>query len=214
MVAPDNFIPVAEKTGLIIPIGEWVLDEACRQMREWHDAGNQQWKIAVNLSALQFNSEHLPAMVQSTLARHRLPPESLILEVTESTAMHDVEASLLTLNILAESGVNISIDDFGTGYSSLLHLKRMPACELKIDRGFINELERGSDDAAIVTAIVALGQSLNLRIVAEGVETEKQKDFLTALGCNDLQGYLMGRPMPPEQFLAAALAVKAVSPGA
>ncbi|HTD02586.1 putative bifunctional diguanylate cyclase/phosphodiesterase [Undibacterium sp.] len=212
MVTPDSFIPLAEKTGLIIPLGEWVLDEACRQMREWHDLGHRHWKIAVNLSALQFSNENLHELVQCTLARHGLAASCLILEVTESTAMHDVEASLLTLNKLAASGVNISIDDFGTGYSSLLHLKRMPACELKIDRGFINELEHGSDDAAIVAAIVALGRSLNLRIVAEGVETEKQKDFLTTLGCNDLQGYLMGRPMPAGQFIASVEAIHSVQP--
>ncbi|MFZ6646028.1 putative bifunctional diguanylate cyclase/phosphodiesterase [Undibacterium sp. TJN25] len=208
LVAPDNFIPLAEKTGLIIPIGEWVLNEACRQMRAWHDMGHDKWKIAVNLSAVQFSNENLLDLVQSTLARHRLPAQCLILEVTESTAMQDVDASLLTLTKLSDAGVDISIDDFGTGYSSLLHLKRMPACELKIDRGFINELERGSDDAAIVSAIVALGRSLNLRIVAEGVETEKQKDFLTALGCNDLQGYLLGRPMTPDNFIAAVEAAR------
>ncbi len=211
LVAPDSFIPVAEKTGIIVAIGEWVLDEACRQMRAWHDMGHSHWKIAVNLSALQFSNENLLKLVLSTLARHQLPADCLILEVTESTAMHDVEASLQTLNKLAESGINISIDDFGTGYSSLLHLKRMPACELKIDRGFIHELERGSDDAAIVSAIVALGQSLDLRIVAEGVETEKQKDFLTLLGCNTLQGYLMGRPMPPDKFIAAIKAAGSIS---
>ena len=200
LVAPGEFIPLAEKSGLIVQIGEWVLDEACRQMRIWHDEGHPEWKIAVNLSAMQFAYDHLIDLVQDTLKRHQLPPHSLILEVTESTAMHDVEASLDILNKLNDLGIDISIDDFGTGYSSLLYLKRMPARELKIDRGFIKDLAEGSDDASIVSAIIALGHSLNLHVVAEGVETEKQQEFLTALGCNSLQGFYLGRPVPPEQF--------------
>jgi diguanylate cyclase (GGDEF)-like protein len=200
MVPPNDFIPLAEKSGLIVPIGEWVLDEACRQMRIWHEQGHEHWKVAVNLSAMQFAHDHLVELVRTTLERHNLPAQCLILEVTESTAMHDVEASLVILNKLNDLGIDISIDDFGTGYSSLLYLKRMPARELKIDRGFISDLAQGSDDAAIVSAIIALGRSLNLHIVAEGVETEKQQDFLKALGCNSLQGYFLGRPVPPEQF--------------
>ncbi len=126
-----------------------------------------------------------------------------MLEVTESTAMHDVEASLTILDKLSNMGIDISIDDFGTGYSSLLYLKRLPATELKIDRGFIRDLAQGSDDSSIVSAIIALGRSLNLRIVAEGVETEEQQEYLTILGCDTLQGYLMGRPMAPAQFMDA-----------
>lgn len=208
-VPPDVFIPVAERTGMILSIGAWVMDEACRQMRLWHDAGHPDWKIAVNLSAQQFRDDRLEELVLSTLQRHQLPAQNLILEVTESTAMHDVNVSLHTLRQLAAHGIQISIDDFGTGYSSLLYLKRMPANELKIDRGFISDLEQDQNDAAIVTAIVALGNSLGLRIVAEGVETEQQRDFLVSLGCNDLQGYLLGRPVPPEQFIAAAQPVSA-----
>jgi diguanylate cyclase (GGDEF)-like protein len=203
IVGPTEFIPLAEKSGLIVPIGEWVLDEACRQMRTWYDEGHRNWKVAVNLSPMQFMHEHLVDMVQAILQRHRLPPHCLILEVTESTAMQDVETSLLILNRLDQLGIDISIDDFGTGYSSLLHLKRMPARELKIDRGFIHNLAQGSDDAAIVSAIIGLGRSLNLDIVAEGVETEKQQNFLTALGCSALQGFFLGRPMPLDQFNAA-----------
>ncbi|WP_050463067.1 putative bifunctional diguanylate cyclase/phosphodiesterase [Herbaspirillum autotrophicum] len=203
MVGPDEFIGLAEKSGLIVPIGAWVLNEACRQMREWRDLGHLDWKVAVNLSALQFAHHDLIELVQSTLARYDLPARCLTLEVTESTAMHDAEASLLTLQKIADLGVDISIDDFGTGYSSLLYLKRLPANELKIDRGFVRDLGIGTDDAAIVSSIVALGRTLNLRIVAEGVETAMQQDFLTELGCDALQGYLMGRPMPADQFLAA-----------
>ncbi|GGI52896.1 putative bifunctional diguanylate cyclase/phosphodiesterase [Oxalicibacterium solurbis] len=202
LIAPDHFIALAEKSGMIVPIGEWVLNEACRQMRTWYDAGRTEWKVSVNLSAVQFAHDNLVELVKATLERHRLPARCLILEVTESTAMQDVETSLSILNRLAGLGIDISIDDFGTGYSSLLYLKRMPARELKIDRGFIRDLADGTDDAAIVSAIIALGHSLDLHIVAEGVETEKQQDFLTELGCNSLQGFLLGRPMAPEQFQA------------
>lgn len=200
MIFPDDFISLAEKTGLIIPIGEWVLDQACKQMRAWCDEGQSDWKIAVNLSALQFRQDNLVALIQASLQRHALPARCLILEITESIAMEDVEASLAILNRLVEIGVQISIDDFGTGYSSLLCLKRMPATELKIDRNFIQDLSDGSDDAAIVSAIVAMGQSLNLRVVAEGVETEKQHSFLKSVGCTAMQGYLMGRPVAAEKF--------------
>jgi diguanylate cyclase (GGDEF)-like protein len=203
LVGPDEFIGLAERSGLIVPIGAWVLDEACRQMKTWHDIGHEDWKIAVNLSALQFAQTDLIELVKDTLARHSLPARCLTLEVTESTAMHDAESSLKTLQQIADLGVDISIDDFGTGYSSLLYLKRLPANELKIDRGFVRDLSDGNDDAAIISAIVALGRTLNLRIVAEGVETTKQQSFLTSVGCDALQGYLMGRPMPPEKFIEA-----------
>ncbi|EJL81170.1 diguanylate cyclase (GGDEF) domain-containing protein [Herbaspirillum sp. CF444] len=203
LVGPDEFIGLAERSGLIVPIGEWVLNEACRQMKEWFDLGHQDWTIAVNLSALQFAHADLIDLVKDTLARHGLPARCLTLEVTESTAMHDAENSLKTLQQIADLGVDISIDDFGTGYSSLLYLKRLPANELKIDRGFVRDLSDGNDDAAIISAIVALGRTLNLRIVAEGVETVKQQNFLTSVGCDALQGYLMGRPMTPEKFIEA-----------
>lgn len=203
LVMPADFIPLAEKSGLIVPIGEWVLDEACRQMRKWYDLGNHDWKMAVNLSTLQFGHDDLLEVLQKTLIRHGLPAHCLTLEVTESTAMEDVDASMAILERIADIGIDISIDDFGTGYSSLLYLKRMPANELKIDRGFVSDLEYGTDDAAIVSAIVALGRTLDLRIVAEGVETEAQQAFLTELGCDALQGYLLGRPMDPELFIGA-----------
>jgi diguanylate cyclase (GGDEF)-like protein len=201
MLLPDKFIELAEKTGLIIPIGDWVLNEACRQMRLWHLQGYTHWRIAVNLSALQFCHTELVHSVAKALATHGLPANSLTLEITETTAMSDADASMTVLKQLAEMGVDLSIDDFGTGYSSLMYLKRLPANELKIDRGFVRDLERDSDDAAIVSAIVALGQALGLRIVAEGVETDMQQDFLTQLGCDSLQGYLLGHPLPAERFM-------------
>jgi diguanylate cyclase (GGDEF)-like protein len=203
LIQPDDFIPLAEKTGMIVPIGEWVLDEACRQMREWHDAGRQNWTMAVNLSPLQFGHPDLIQMVRTTLERHELIPHCLTLEITETTAMRDADASVIILQRLHEMGVRIAIDDFGTGYSSLLYLKRLPASELKIDRGFVRNLAHDSEDRAIVSAIVALGQTLDLKIVAEGVETEAQQEFLTDLGCHSLQGFLFGQPMPPAQFLSA-----------
>jgi len=201
LVGPDEFIALAERSGLIIPIGAWVLDEACRQMRVWLDLGYGHWKIAVNLSPMQFADPGLLDLVKTALLKHRLPPRCLTLEVTESTAMQDTEASLRTLQQIADLGVEIAIDDFGTGYSSLLYLKRLPATELKIDRAFVRDLSSGTEDAAIVSAIVALGRTLNLRIVAEGVETSSQQDFLTEVGCDVFQGFLMGKPMTPEQFL-------------
>ncbi|MBV6749613.1 EAL domain-containing protein [Pseudomonas chlororaphis] len=202
LLLPDRFITLAEKTGLIIPIGEWVLDEACRQMRLWYEQGYQHWRIAVNLSALQFCHVGLVDSVAGALARHQLPANSLTLEITETTAMSDADASMEVLQKLSDMGVDLSIDDFGTGYSSLMYLKRLPANELKIDRGFVRDLEHDSDDAAIVSAIVALGQALGLRIVAEGVETDMQQSFLTRLGCDSLQGYLLGHPLPAEKFMA------------
>ncbi len=202
LLLPATFIQLAEKTGLIIPIGDWVLNEACRQMRQWYVQGYDDWRIAVNLSALQFSHAGLINSVAAALERHQLPANSLTLEITESTAMSDVEASMTVLQQLSDMGVDLSIDDFGTGYSSLMYLKRLPANELKIDRGFVRDLEHDSDDAAIVSAIVALGQALGLRIVAEGVETDKQQSFLTRLGCNSLQGYLLGHPLPADGFMA------------
>ncbi|VVP85040.1 putative signaling protein [Pseudomonas fluorescens] len=210
LLMPDRFIAQAEKTGLIIAIGEWVLNEACRQMREWLDLGHDHWRMAVNLSAIQFSHFGLVDSVARALAHHRLPANNLTLEITETTAMRDADASLAVLQKLSDMGVDLSIDDFGTGYSSLMYLKRLPANELKIDRGFVRDLEQDSDDAAIVSAIVALGRALDLRIVAEGVETDGQQDFLTRLGCDSLQGFLLGKPVAAECFMAGLGAARAV----
>ncbi|WP_437609383.1 EAL domain-containing protein [Erwinia sp. V71] len=199
LLSPDVFLPLAEKTGLIINIGNWVIDEACRQLRIWHLQGHSHWSVAVNLSALQFEQSGLVETVVSALNTHHIPAELLTLEVTETTAMRNPDESVRILTELTELGVKASIDDFGTGYSSLLYLKRLPASELKIDRAFVNELQKETEDATIVSAIVALAQSLNLKVVAEGVETRDQQAFLTDLGCNSLQGYLLGRPIPPEK---------------
>ncbi|WP_044874241.1 EAL domain-containing protein [Pseudomonas sp. LFM046] len=207
LLMPEEFIELAEKTGLIIPIGNWVLNEACRQMSQWYADGHRDWRVAVNLSALQFCHAGLIDSVALSLERHGLPANCLTLEITETVAMRDADTSLAILRQLAEMGVDLSIDDFGTGYSSLLYLKRLPANELKIDRGFVRDLEHDSDDAAIISAIVALGQALDLRIVAEGVETESQQAFLTGLGCDLLQGFLFGKPVPANEFMASSVAL-------
>jgi len=199
LLSPDIFLPLAEKTGLIVSIGNWVINEACRQLSVWHRMGNTQWSIAVNLSSLQFEQPGLVQTVINALQKHQILPELLTLEVTETTAMRDPDESVRILTELTKLGVKASIDDFGTGYSSLLYLKRLPASELKIDRAFVNELHAQSEDATIVTAIVALAQTLKLKVVAEGVETEEQQAFLTSLGCDSLQGYLLGKPVPAEQ---------------
>lgn len=171
-------------------------------MSRWREAGHHDWSVAVNLSTIQLASPGLLEEVEAALARHRLEARHLTLEITESTAMENAEESLAILNRLAELGLGISIDDFGTGYSSLLYLKRFPANELKIDKGFVATLAHEGDDATIIGAIIALGQALGMRIVAEGVETPEQRTLLTQLGCDTLQGYLLGRPMPGEQLLA------------
>ncbi|MDU7866360.1 MAG: EAL domain-containing protein, partial [Pantoea sp.] len=199
LLTPDQFLPMAEKTGMIVGIGNWVINEACRQLRQWHLQGHPHWSVAVNLSALQFEQNNLVETVTRALAQHEIPPELLTLEVTETTAMRDPDESVRILTELTKLGVKASIDDFGTGYSSLLYLKRLPASELKIDRAFVNELQHHSEDATIVSAIVALAQSLQLKVVAEGVETPEQQAFLTSLGCNTLQGYLLGKPIPPDR---------------
>lgn len=200
LLSPDKFLPMAEKTGMIVNIGNWVIHEACRQLRQWHLQGHPHWSVAVNLSALQFEQSNLVETVVDALEKHQIPAELLTLEVTETIAMRDPDESVRILTELTQLGVKASIDDFGTGYSSLLYLKRLPASELKIDRAFVNELQQHhSEDATIVSAIVALAQSLQLKVVAEGVETAEQQAFLTSLGCNTLQGYLLGKPVPPER---------------
>jgi diguanylate cyclase (GGDEF)-like protein len=201
LLSPDQFIPLAEKSGVIVSLGEWVLNEACRQMGEWRAQGNSARNVAVNLSPLQFSHRGLIQLVRQVLDRYSLEPRCLTLEVTESTAMQDPDASMVILHKLSDMGVKISIDDFGTGYSSLLYLKRLPATELKIDRGFVRDLAPDTEDAAIVSAIVALGRTLNLNVVAEGIETRAQQEFLTEIGCASLQGFLLGRPMPAARLM-------------
>ncbi|MEG2806155.1 EAL domain-containing protein [Stenotrophomonas sp.] len=201
LIPPDRFIRLAERSGVINDIGRWALDEACRQLRQWHDAGHEGWSMSVNLSPIQFSAPHLLEEVRQVLQTHRLEPRRLVLEITESTVMRDTDASLKLLQAMAGLGVGISIDDFGTGYSSLLYLKRLPATEIKIDHAFVRDLENSAEDVVIVSAIVALGHALDMDIVAEGVETAGQRAYLERLGCDYLQGYLLGRPVEAERFM-------------
>ncbi len=201
-VSPAQFIPLAEETGLIVPIGEWVLREACRQAKAWQDAGATPVRMAVNLSTVQFTQPNLPQVVRDALASSGLAADWLELELTESTVMRDAGAAVETLGKLKAAGVHLSIDDFGTGYSSLAYLKRFPIDALKIDQSFIRESTTNPDDAAIVTSILLMAKSLKLAVVAEGVETASQFSFLRVLQCDEVQGYLFSPPVPPERALA------------
>nr|WP_208409155.1 bifunctional diguanylate cyclase/phosphodiesterase [Xanthomonas sp. CFBP 8151] len=206
LVPPDSFIPLAERSGMIGPLGSWVLQQACRQMRAWREAGHGHWRVAVNLSAMQLASPSLLDEVTAILADCAIPPAQLTLEITESMAMRDAEACLRTLDQLNTLGVRIAIDDFGTGYSNLMYLRRLPAHELKIDRSFVQAMDNGPEDIAIVAAVVALAHTMRLQVVAEGVETMAQRNTLERLGCDQLQGYLLGRPMDAERFIARVVA--------
>jgi EAL domain-containing protein (putative c-di-GMP-specific phosphodiesterase class I) len=194
IVGPASFIPIAEETRLILPLGEWVLRTACRQMKEWQDRGAGPVRIAVNLSARQFQQHDLVAMVQSALDDASLSPSSLELEITETTAMQNADATVETLHALRALGVGISIDDFGMGYSSLNYLKRFPITAVKIDRAFVNDLTTSDGDAAIVSAVIGMARSLRLRVIAEGVETAEQCAFLRMKDCDEAQGYYFSRP--------------------
>jgi diguanylate cyclase (GGDEF)-like protein len=200
LTAPSGFIPIAEETGLIVPIGEWVLYEACRQAREWQTDGMRPLRIAVNLSATQFKQKNLVATVREALAAAGLDPGYLELELTESAVMQDPESSIQVLRQLSGLGVRISVDDFGTGYSSLSYLRRLPLDKLKIDRSFISGVAASRDDAEIVRAIVSLAHSLHLKVIAEGVETEDQLTFLRGLGCDQYQGFHCSPPVPADEF--------------
>ncbi|WP_421621454.1 putative bifunctional diguanylate cyclase/phosphodiesterase [Alkalilimnicola ehrlichii] len=207
LVPPDQFIPEAEKSGLIVNIGQWVLETACRQGRRWLDQGRPV-QLAVNLSSAQFRQADLVDQVKATLTRTGLPPTLLELEITETAVMMDMDTSVRTLQALRELGVSLAIDDFGTGYSSLAYLRRFPVSVLKLDRSFVDGMEHGGDPAAIAAAVVQLGQVLSLSVVAEGVETEAQAAALRQLGCDLAQGYLYARPQPAEQFEAQLPAPK------
>jgi PAS domain S-box-containing protein len=200
LVPPLRFIPIAEERGFIIPLGEWVLREACRQMVAWRSQGMPPLHVSVNLSAAQFNQQDLPAMLEEIMRDTGMDPGWLELEITESLLMNDVESTIARLNKIKDLGLRISIDDFGTGYSSLSYLKRFPISTLKIDRSFINEAPTNAGDKAIVTAVITLAHSLGLHVVAEGVEELDQLTLLKGLGCDEIQGYYYSRPLPPDAF--------------
>ncbi|MES2298539.1 MAG: EAL domain-containing protein [Pseudomonadota bacterium] len=200
MVAPAHFIPLAEETGLIVPIGEWVIDTVCAQIRAWIDAGLTVIPVAVNLSAHQFRQESLVPLVQRALARNSLPPQLLELEITESAVMHNVDTAVATLSQLRALGVGLSLDDFGTGYSSLAYLKRFPIDQLKIDQSFVRDITSDPDDAAICNAVIGLAHNLRMTVIAEGVETEAQMHYLRRHNCDEMQGYFFSRPLPVVEF--------------
>jgi diguanylate cyclase (GGDEF)-like protein len=207
VVPPSLFIPLAEETRLILQIGRWVLIEACRQNRAWQDAGLPPCIVAVNLSALQFHDGSIVDQVSEALVLSGLDPRWLELEITESVIMHDPEHVAALLGRLKALGVRLSIDDFGTGYSSLAYLKRFPLDKIKIDRSFVTDLEHDPNDAAIVRMVIGIAKELELKVIAEGVETEGQRDFLHRHACDEVQGFLFSRPLPVEAIpaiLAAA----------
>jgi diguanylate cyclase (GGDEF)-like protein/PAS domain S-box-containing protein len=200
MVSPAKFVPLAEDTGLIMPIGRWVLEQACRQTRALHELGFGDLHVAVNLSPRQFRQKDLALMVADILDCTGLAPRFLALEVTESSVMEHAEANIRTLHELKSMGIHLSIDDFGTGYSSLSYLKRFPIDALKVDQSFVRDIPGDQEDAAIASAVIALGHSLRLTIVAEGVETAEQLAFMRERGCHKVQGYYFSRPMPVEDL--------------
>ncbi|AZE68857.1 MULTISPECIES: putative bifunctional diguanylate cyclase/phosphodiesterase [Pseudomonas fluorescens group] len=202
LVPPDLFIPLAEQNGTIIPIGEWVLDQACRQLREWHDLGFTELRMAVNLSTVQLHHTELPRVVNNLMQIYRLPPRSLELEVTETGLMEDISTAAQHLLSLRRSGALIAIDDFGTGYSSLSYLKSLPLDKIKIDKSFVQDLQDDDDDATIVRAIIQLGKSLGMQVIAEGVETAEQEAYIISEGCHEGQGYHYSKPLPARELAA------------
>jgi EAL domain-containing protein (putative c-di-GMP-specific phosphodiesterase class I) len=201
-VSPSQFIPVAEESGMIIPIGNWMLRSVCEQLRRWEDDDIRGVRVGVNLSPLQFRQTDFVENLERLIAEIGIWPEQLELEITESTLMESSDNTIDSLNRLRRHGFKIAIDDFGTGYSSLSYLKRFPIDRLKIDQSFVRDLDSDPDDAAIVSAIIAMARSLDLEIVAEGVEKEAHRDFLLGLNCYEAQGFLYSRPLPPDEVEA------------
>ena len=208
-VSPDLFIPLAEQNGTIIPIGEWILDQACKQLRELHDQGFDHLRMAVNLSTVQLHHAQLPRLINNLMQMYRLPPRSLELEVTETGLMEDISTAAQHLLSLRRSGALIAIDDFGTGYSSLSYLKSLPLDKIKIDKSFVRDLKIDEDDATIVRAIIQLAQSLGMQVIAEGVETKEQEAYIIAQGCDEGQGYLYSKPLPTVELISFLRKTKA-----
>jgi diguanylate cyclase (GGDEF)-like protein len=206
LIPPGRFIPLAEASDLIVEIGDWMLTEVCRQLAIWRDAGLPTLTVAVNLAARHFRDAGLTARIEGLLAAHQLPPQALELELTESSLLEAGPQTAETLLAIKHLGVGLAIDDFGTGYSSLSYLKRLPLTALKIDQSFVRDLVTDTDDRILAATIVALGHSLGLKIVAEGVETDEQRRILLNQGCDLAQGYWFGRPIPAEEFGAALAA--------
>jgi EAL domain-containing protein (putative c-di-GMP-specific phosphodiesterase class I) len=204
-LAPMKFIPLAEETGLIIPIGRWVLKSACAQAMAWQRQGVPALSMAVNLSPRQFQDDHLLRDIDEALRESGLPAQLLQLEITESMVVQNVTRAIKTLDAIQARGVRLAIDDFGTGYSSMSMMKQFPIDTIKIDRSFVRDLANNVEDQAIATAIISMGKALGLTVVAEGVETSEQDAFLRAGACDELQGYLFSKPIPAEAIPAAVL---------
>jgi len=200
LIPPSDFIPLAEELGLIVPLGEWVLRQACLQGRRWREKGLPSFRVAVNVSARQFQEEDFVSSVSRVLSETGLPPDNLELELTETVVMKDVDKSSESLSRLKEMGIRLSIDDFGTGYSSMNYLNRFRLDTLKIDRSFLKGIPKDADHVAIANAIIAMAKGLNLAVVAEGVETTEQLEFLREMKCGGMQGYLVSPPVPIEKF--------------
>jgi EAL domain-containing protein (putative c-di-GMP-specific phosphodiesterase class I) len=200
LVSPATFIPLAEESGFMQPIGEWVLRQACTQAAAWEREFHNQLRVGVNLSARQFQHSGLIEAVASALDEAGLPARLLELEVTETAILADPEAAASILGEVAKMGISIALDDFGTGYSSLSHLRQLPIDRLKIDRSFVSRLPDDADDCAIAAAVIDMARNLGLRVIAEGVETRQQVTFLRDRGCHEVQGYLFGKPVPAQSF--------------
>ncbi len=195
LIPPFKFIDIAEETGLIVKIGNWVLNTACRQGKEWHEAGFKEMNVSVNISARQFNQRNFVQTVADALSVSGFAPGHLDLEITESVVMADAEEAIKKMHKLKELGVKFSVDDFGTGYSSLSYMKHMPIDMLKIDRSFVLDIMANDDDRSIITAIITMAHSLGIEVIAEGVEERDQLDLLLSLGCDKLQGYYFSKPV-------------------
>ncbi|MBD2246340.1 EAL domain-containing response regulator [Nostoc sp. FACHB-888] len=200
LIYPTEFISLAESTGLIVPIGKWVLKNVCKQIKGWRDAGIYSLTVAVNLSVIEFNQPDFIHSIVNFIAMNNLEPDDLELELTESMIMQDVNSAITTMSKLQSLGINIAIDDFGTGYSSLIYLKNLPINTLKIDRYFIHNVAKDSQKSAITQALIQMAHNLNLDVIAEGVETESELAFLRQHNCNSMQGFLFSRPLPAAEF--------------
>lgn len=200
ILLPAEFLPALEETGLIIPVGTWVLQQACRQLYQWKSQGHTEWTLAVNLSPAQFEQPDIVDIVCNALAQYQLSPAHLTLELTESTALKNLKRSVEVLNAFADLGITVSIDDFGTGYSNILMLKSLPARELKIDRIFVKDISENSKNTKIVSTIIDIAHSMNMCVVAEGIETQEQETLLTQMGCGVLQGFLYAKPLPAHKI--------------
>lgn len=200
LISPAEFIPIAERSGLVVNIGEWVVQEACRQQKEWLDKGLDLVKVGVNIGSLHFNKPNFISEIRDAIETYELKPQYLGLEITEGSVIEDVNDMIQKLDELKSLGVHVSIDDFGTGYSSLSYLKKFKIDTLKIDQSFVLNMSKESDDIAIVKAIIDLAKNLNIKVIAEGVETDKVKELLIGMDCTDMQGYLVSKPIPSQEF--------------